>query len=114
MNRMEEELPSTSDLAKADEFELQEMTENTVKSMKNLTAQLDNSEDLPMCELISLDKQLRSIRGLLKVETAKRLSYSSSLRKKSVSLRNFKTILESTMMTCEKKSRSKSKGIMMN
>ena len=73
---MEEELPSTSDVAKADEVELQEIMKNASRSTGNLIAQLEgeSSEDLPMCELLGLDKQLRSIRGSLKVEVAKRFS----------------------------------------
>ena len=74
LNRVEEQLPSTSDVAKGDDIDLQEIMENVVKSTKNLIKQLDGEspEDLPMCEVLSLNKQLRSIRGLLKVETAKK------------------------------------------
>ena len=50
-----------SDQAKPDDMELQEITENTAKSMENLIKQLEGSKDLPMCKLIGLDKQLRSI-----------------------------------------------------
>ena len=57
LNRVEEELPSTSDLAKADDIELQEIKENAAKSMGNLILQLKESEDIPMCELLSLDKE---------------------------------------------------------
>ena len=41
--------------------------------MEKLIQQLEGefSEDLPMQELLGLDKQLRSIRGSLKVEVAK-------------------------------------------
>ena len=86
LNKVEEELPSTSDLAKVDNIELQEMTENTVRSTDDLIAQLEGSEDLPMHELQGLDIQLRNIRRSLKVEVAKRLSYSNASSKKSVSL----------------------------
>ena len=33
LNKMEEELPSTSDIAKADDIQLQEITENAARSM---------------------------------------------------------------------------------
>ena len=56
LNGIEKGLPSTSDLAKVNEIELQEMTKNTVKSTENLIAQLDSSEDFPMHELIGLYK----------------------------------------------------------
>ena len=66
LNRVEEELPSVSDVAKVDDIELQESTENVARSTENLI------EDFPMCELVGLDKQLRSIRFSLKVEVAKK------------------------------------------
>ena len=76
LNKVEEKLPSMSDIAKGDDIELQEITENASRIIENLNQQLEgeSSEDLPMCELLGLDKQLRSIRGLLKVEVAKRFS----------------------------------------
>ena len=57
LSKIEEELPSTSDVANADDMELQEITENALRSIENLTAQLEgeSSEDLPM------HKHLRSI-----------------------------------------------------
>ena len=39
LNKVEEELPSVSDVAKADGIELQEITENAVRSMENLIEQ---------------------------------------------------------------------------
>ena len=41
----------------------------------NLIVQLEgeSSEDLPMHELLGLDKQLKSIRGSLKVEVAEKV-----------------------------------------
>ena len=41
LNKAEEEMPSTSDVANADDIELQEITENVARSMKNLIAQLE-------------------------------------------------------------------------
>ena len=46
----EEELPSTSDIVKAHDIELQEIMENAVRSIDNLIEQLEESEDLPMGE----------------------------------------------------------------
>ena len=78
LNRVEE-LPSASEAAKADDIELQDIMENTSRSVGDLVAQLNNQMhspgDLlehPLHELLGLDKELRSIRGLLKVETVKR------------------------------------------
>ena len=64
-----------SDVAKVGGIKLQETTENAAKSMDNLIKQFDgtSSETLPMRELQGLDKQLRSIWGLLKVEVAKKV-----------------------------------------
>ena len=48
LNRVEEELPSVSDIAKADDIELQEIMESTAKSMEGLIAQFEGEEMLPM------------------------------------------------------------------
>ena len=70
------ELPSSSEIAKADEIELEEIA----KSMEDLIFQINNqsqTDDLfehRLRKLLGLDAQLRSIRGLLKVEVAKRFS----------------------------------------
>ena len=69
------ELPSASDVAKADDIKLQEI----VKSIEDLIAQ--GQETLPIRELLGLDKQLRSIRGLLKVEVAKKVQLEESIKK---------------------------------
>ena len=81
LNRMEEEQPSAFDVAKADDIELQEITENTMKSMENLITQFEGQETSPMCKLLGLDKQLRSIRGLVKVEAAKKVQLEESIKK---------------------------------
>ena len=56
LNRVEE-LPSASDVAKADDIELQEITKNATKSTEDLIAQFEVRETLPMLELLGLDKQ---------------------------------------------------------
>ena len=48
LNEVEEELLSVSDVAKADDIELQEITESTTKSMENLITQFEGEEMLPM------------------------------------------------------------------
>ena len=73
LNRVEEELPSASHVAKIDDIELQEITENATKSMEGLITQFEGQGTLPMHEILRLDKQLRSIRGWLKVEVAKKI-----------------------------------------
>ena len=76
LNTVERELPSTSGLAKKGDTELQEIAENAARNMNNLIEQFKGT--LPMHELQGLDKQLRSIKGSLKVEVAKKLSYSNA------------------------------------
>ena len=77
LNKAEEELPSSSEIAKA---ELEEI----VKSMEDLISQINNqsqTDDLferPLRELLGSDTQLRSIRGSLKVEVAKKFSWKSA------------------------------------
>ena len=86
---MKEELPSESDITKADGIELQGIVENALRSMENLNQQLDG-KDLPMQELLDLDKQLRSIRGLLKVEVAKKVQLEENIKKEKRKLEEFR------------------------
>ena len=90
LNRVEEELPSASDVAKADDIELHEITENAMKSMEDLIAQFEGQETLPMHELLGLDKQLRSFRGSLKVEVAKKVQLEESIKKEKCKLEEFR------------------------
>ena len=92
LNKAKEELPSMSDIAKVDDIELQEIMENASRSMENLNQQLEgeSSEDLPMRELLSLDKLLRSIRGLLKVEVAKKVQVEESIKKEKHKLKEIR------------------------
>ena len=66
--------------------ELPEYTENAGRSTENLILQLEGSEDLPMCNVQGLDKQLRSIRGLLKVEVAKKFQLQQHTEKEKCKL----------------------------
>ena len=69
LNRVKEELPSQSDITKADDIELQEIaksTEDLIFQINN-QSQADDLFEYPLRELLGLDKQLRSIRGSLKV-----------------------------------------------
>ena len=88
LNRVEEEMPSASDTAKADDIELQKIMKNVARSMENLIAQLEgeSSEDLLMHELLGLDKLLRSSRSSLKVEVAKKVQLEESIKKETCKL----------------------------
>ena len=80
LNKAAEELPSESDITKADDIELQEIVEKALGIISQIKEVQTDTEDLfeyPLRELLGLDKQLRTIRGSLKVEVAKRLSWKS-------------------------------------
>ena len=87
-------LPSTSDVDNADDIELQEITENATKSTEDLIAQFETAsqgqvqfeETLAMCELLGLEKQLRSIRASLKVEVAKKIQLEERIKKEKCEL----------------------------
>ena len=101
LNKAAEELPSESDITKEDDIELQEIAEKASKSMEDLISQLMQTDDLfkyPLCDLLGSDKQLRCIRGLLKVEVAKKVQLEEHIKKEHRSLRNSKSTLEFTMM----------------
>ena len=77
------ELPSLSEIAKADIRKLEEIA----KSMEDLIFQINNqsqTDDLfeyPLRELLGLNKQLRSIRGSLKVEVVKKVQLEEHIKK---------------------------------
>ena len=77
LNKAAEELPTGSDITGADDIELQEIAEKASGIISQIKDVQTDTEDLfehPLRELLGLDKQLRSIRGSLKAEVAKRLS----------------------------------------
>ena len=83
---------SISDIARADDIELQEI----VKSMEDLVFQINNQSQMddlfkyPLRDLLGLDKQLRSIRGLLKVEVAKKVQLEENIKKEHCKLKEFR------------------------
>ena len=69
------ELPSSSEIAGTDEIELEEIaksTEDLIFKINN-QSQTDELFEHPLRLLLDLDKQLRSIRGSLKVEVMKKV-----------------------------------------
>ena len=70
------ELPSLSEIAGADEIELEEIVKSTEDLIFQINSQSQTDEVFkhPLRKLLGLDKQLRTIRGSLKVEVTKRLS----------------------------------------
>ena len=76
LKKAAEELPSDSDITGADDIELQEIAEKAsgiISQIKDIQTDTDDLFEHPLHELLGLDKQLRSIRGSLKVEVAKKV-----------------------------------------
>ena len=96
LNRVEKELPSAAIIGKLDDIELQEIIERVTKSMKNSEGKC--SEDLPRCGLLGLDKQLRSNRGVLKVETAKKVQLEQQIMQEKCKLKEILNILDYTVV----------------
>ena len=83
-NKAAEELPSESDITGADDIELQEIAEKASGIISQIKDVQTDTEDLfkhPLRELLGLDKQLRSIRGSLKVEVAKKVELEEHITK---------------------------------
>ena len=77
------ELPSSSEIAKVDEIELEEIaksTEDLIYQINEQTQTDDLLENL-LHELLGLNKQLRTIRGSLKVEAAKKVELEKHIKK---------------------------------
>ena len=71
----EEELPSQSNVTKADDIELQEIMEDLIAQFRDHTqTQTDDLFKHPLRRLLGFDEELRSIWGLLKMQTAYRPS----------------------------------------
>ena len=92
LNTVKEEHPSVSDVDKVGDIGLQEITENALRSIENLNQQIqeESTKDLPMQELLGLDKQLRSIRGSLKVEVAKKVQLEEHIKKEHHKLKELR------------------------
>ena len=84
LNKAAEELPSESDITGADDIELQEIAEKAsdiISQVKDVQSRPDELFEHPLRELLCVDKQLRSIQGLLKVEVAKSSSWKNTSQK---------------------------------
>ena len=94
---LEFQLPDGKD----NDIELEEIPEEAsdiISQIKDVQTDADDLFEHSLRELLGLDKQLRSIRGSLKVEVAKRFSWKNTSLKRDESWRNFGSILEFTMM----------------
>ena len=52
-----------------------------ISQIKDIQTDTEDSFEHPLCELLGLDKQLRSIRGSLKVEVAKKVQLEEHITK---------------------------------
>ena len=93
LNKAAEELPSESDITGADDIELQKIAEKAlgiISQIKDVQTDTDDLFEHPLHELLGLDKQLRSIRGSLKVEVAKRVELEEHIAKELRKLEEFR------------------------
>ena len=84
LNKAAEEVPSESDITGVDDIEFQEIVEKATELISHLNDQQSQTDGLfehPLRELLGLDKQLRGIRGSLKVEVAKKLELEEHIAK---------------------------------
>ena len=84
LKKAAEELPFESDITKADDIELQKIAEKASGIISQIKDVQTDTEDLfehPLRELLGLDKQLRNIRGSLKVEVAKKVELEEHITK---------------------------------
>ena len=87
------ELPSSSEIAKADDIELEEIAEkasDVISQIKNVQTDTDDLFEHPLRERLGLDKQLRSIRGSLKVEVSKKVQLEEHITKERRNLEEFR------------------------
>ena len=103
LNKAAEELPSESDITGVDDIELQEIEEKAsdiISQIKDVQTDTDDLFKHPLHELLGLDKQLRSIRGLLKVEVAKKVELEEHITKECHKLeecREYPRVYDDTM-----------------
>ena len=93
LNKAAEELPSESDITGVDDIELQEIAEKAsdiISQIKDVQSQTDELFEHPLRELLGLDIQLRSIRGSLKAEVAKKLELEEHIAKERQKLEEFR------------------------
>ena len=93
LNKAAEELPSESDITGADDIEFQEIAEKASGIISQIKDVQTDTEDLfenPLRELLGLDKQLRSIRGSLKVKVAKKVELEEHITKEHRKLEEFR------------------------
>ena len=92
LNKAAEELPSESGITKADDIELQEIVEKAsgiISQIKDIQTDTEDLFENPLRKLLGLDEQLRTIRGSLKVEVAKKVELEEHITKEHQKLEEF-------------------------
>ena len=86
------QLPSIHEIAGTDEIELEEIAKSTEDLIFQINSQSQTDElfEHPLRKLLGLDKQLRSIRGSLKVELAKKVELEERIAKEHRKLEEFR------------------------
>ena len=86
------ELPSIHEIAGMDEIELEEIAKSTedLNFQINSQSQTDELFEHPLRELLGLDKQLRSIRGSLQFDVAKKVELEECIAKEHRKLKEFR------------------------
>ena len=93
LSKAAEELLSESDITGSDDIEVLEIAEKASGIISQIKDVQTDTEDLfehPLRELLGLDKQLRSIRGSLKVEVAKKVELEERIAKERRKLEEFR------------------------
>ena len=93
LNKAAEELPSGSDITGTDDIELQEIADKASSIISQIKDVQTDTEDLfehPLHKFLSLDKHLRSIKGSLKVEVAKKVELEEHIAKEHRKLQEFR------------------------
>ena len=93
LNKAAEELPSESDITGVDDIELQEIVEKAsgiISQIKDIQTDTEDLLEHPLRKLLGLDAQLRSIRGSLKVEVAKKVELEEHIAKECRKLEEFR------------------------
>ena len=92
LNKAAKELPSESDITGADDIELQETAKKAsgiISQIKDIQTDTEDLFENPLHKLLGLDKQLRSIRGSLKVEVAEKVELEEHIAKEHRKLEEF-------------------------
>ena len=92
LNKAVEELPSESSIT-MDDIELKKIAEKVtgiISQIKDVQTDTDDLFEHPLREFVGLDTQLRSIRGSIKVEVAKKLELEECIAKEHCKLEEFR------------------------